>query len=50
MNIVKKPSELIKEAIKIFSESDEKEEIFECTKVVYLKCSNATLNLASNKV
>ena len=48
--IKSKPAELIQKASEIFSESDEKEEIFECARVVYLECSNVILNLASNEV
>ena len=35
--IKSKPAELIQKASEIFSESDEKEEIFECARVVYLE-------------
>ena len=47
--IKSKPAELVKKASEIFSESDEKEEIFEYAKVAYLEWSNVILNLASNE-
>ena len=37
--IKSKTAELIKKESEIFSESDEKGEIFDCAKVAYLECS-----------